>query len=203
VPYVLDSNGNIKTIYASIEVSDIEDGTDGELLTWDASGVIATVSTGSAGNVLVSNGAGAAPTFQSLAGGVTQATQAAIEAETNEDTYIPPDLIKHTPGAAKAWVNFNGTGTPAISASYNVTSITDNGTGDYTVVWDTDFSGSDYAVAGVTTESGANSDSGIVTLNSSTAPATTGVRIRTVDVNSAADVTDYDEVCVVAMGDHA
>ena len=34
---------------------------------------------------------------------------------------------------AKAWVNFDGTGTPAIGASFNVTSITDNGTGDYTV----------------------------------------------------------------------
>ena len=36
-------------------------------------------------------------------------------------------------GLAKAWVNFNGTGTVAIRASYNVSSITDNGTGDYTV----------------------------------------------------------------------
>ena len=35
--------------------------------------------------------------------------------------------------SARAWVNFNGTGTPAIRASGNVTSITDNGTGDYTV----------------------------------------------------------------------
>lgn len=36
-------------------------------------------------------------------------------------------------GIAKAWVNFNGTGTVAIRGSYNVSSITDNGTGDYTV----------------------------------------------------------------------
>lgn len=33
----------------------------------------------------------------------------------------------------RAWVNFNGTGTPAIRAAGNVTSITDNGTGDYTI----------------------------------------------------------------------
>jgi hypothetical protein len=33
----------------------------------------------------------------------------------------------------RAWVNFNGTGTPAIRASGNVSSITDNGTGDYTL----------------------------------------------------------------------
>lgn len=36
-------------------------------------------------------------------------------------------------GLAKAWVNFNGTGTVAIRANYNVSSITDNGTGSYTV----------------------------------------------------------------------
>jgi hypothetical protein len=35
--------------------------------------------------------------------------------------------------SARAWVNFDGTGTPAIRASGNVSSITDNGTGDYTV----------------------------------------------------------------------
>jgi len=35
--------------------------------------------------------------------------------------------------AARAWVNFNGTGTVAIRASGNVSSITDNGTGQYTV----------------------------------------------------------------------
>jgi len=33
----------------------------------------------------------------------------------------------------RAWVNFNGTGTVAIRASGNVTSITDNGNGDYTI----------------------------------------------------------------------
>ena len=35
--------------------------------------------------------------------------------------------------SARAWVNFNGSGTVAIRASGNVSSITDNGTGDYTV----------------------------------------------------------------------
>jgi hypothetical protein len=37
----------------------------------------------------------------------------------------------------KAWVNFNGTGTVAIRSSYNVSSITDNGTGAYTVNFST------------------------------------------------------------------
>jgi hypothetical protein len=47
--------------------------------------------------------------------------------------------------AARAWVNFNGTGTVAIQASGNVTSITDNGTGNYTVNFTTAMSDANYA----------------------------------------------------------
>jgi len=46
---------------------------------------------------------------------------------------------------AKAWVNFNGTGTVAIRASYNVSSITDNGTGDYTVNFTNAFADANYS----------------------------------------------------------
>jgi len=52
-----------------IPISELRAGTDGELITWDASGVAATVGVGSATNVLTSNGAGSAPTFQAAAGG--------------------------------------------------------------------------------------------------------------------------------------
>ena len=48
-------------------------------------------------------------------------------------------------GSAKAWVNFNGTGTVAIRASYNVSSITDNGTGDYTVNFTTAMPNANYS----------------------------------------------------------
>ena len=50
--------------------------------------------------------------------------------------------------ACRAWVNFNGTGTVAIRASGNVTSITDNGTGDYTVNFTTAMTDANYAVTG-------------------------------------------------------
>ena len=46
---------------------------------------------------------------------------------------------------AKAWVNFNGTGTVAIRASGNVSSITDNGTGDYTVNFTNAMTDANYA----------------------------------------------------------
>jgi hypothetical protein len=49
---------------------------------------------------------------------------------------------------SKAWVNFNGTGTVAIRASFNVSSITDNGTGDYTINFTNAFSDSSYSIVG-------------------------------------------------------
>jgi hypothetical protein len=48
-------------------------------------------------------------------------------------------------GIAKAWVNFNGTGTVAIRSSFNVSSITDNGTGSYTVNFTTALPNTDYS----------------------------------------------------------
>lgn len=59
---------------------------------------------------------------------------------------IPMDRVAQ--GVAAAWVNFNGTGTVAIRASYNVSSITDNGTGDYTVNFTTALADADYVVTG-------------------------------------------------------
>lgn len=51
--------------------------------------------------------------------------------------------------ACRAWVNFNGTGTVAIRASGNVTSITDNGVGDYTINFTTAMPDADYAMVGL------------------------------------------------------
>lgn len=51
-------------------------------------------------------------------------------------------------GAAKAWVNFNGTGTVAIRASFNVSSITDGGTGIYIMNFSSAFSDANYTALG-------------------------------------------------------
>lgn len=52
-------------------------------------------------------------------------------------------------GLAKAWVNFNGTGTVAIRASFNVSSITDNGVGNYTVNFTNAFVDLNYATVAI------------------------------------------------------
>lgn len=46
----------------------------------------------------------------------------------------------------KSWVNFNGVGTVAIRDSFNVSSITDNGNGDYTVTFSNAMSNANYCV---------------------------------------------------------
>ncbi len=51
-------------------------------------------------------------------------------------------------GRAKAWINFNGTGTVAIRGSFNVASITDHATGDYTINFTNSLSNANFVVAG-------------------------------------------------------
>lgn len=51
--------------------------------------------------------------------------------------------------ALKAWVNFNGIGTVAIRAAFNVSSITDNGTGDFNINFTNAMADANYAVVGV------------------------------------------------------
>jgi hypothetical protein len=80
-------------------------------------------------------------------------------------------------GIAKAWVNFNGTGTVAIRTSFNVSSITDNGTGDYTVNFTTAMPNADYCLVGA---SGRNTSPGPVPVSfqSSVNPTTSAARIE-------------------------
>jgi len=83
--------------------------------------------------------------------------------------------------ACKAWVNFNGTGTVAIRGEYNVSSITDNGAGDYTVNFTTAMPDANYAPAIATQRNGINSAVwGSVKYDSTM--ASSNVRIATVDV---------------------
>ena len=55
---------------------------------------------------------------------------------------------------SKAWINFNGTGTVAIRDSFNVSSLTDNGTGNYTMNFSAAMSDANYCVVSAGSESG-------------------------------------------------
>jgi hypothetical protein len=101
--------------------------------------------------------------------------------------------------APRAWVNFNGTGTVAIRASGNVTSITDNGTGDYTVNFTTAMPDADYvAVFGSAT---ANSSRGGAIVGENTTnvlKSTTQLRILAVALSNGtgADAAPSDQTII-------
>jgi hypothetical protein len=87
----------------------------------------------------------------------------------------------------RAWVNFNGTGTVAIRASGNVSSITDNTTGDYTVNFTTAMPDANYAA---TFAGGDGFFGSVVTIAYQTAPTTSSMRIRT--ATNSASPSDQD-----------
>ena len=87
--------------------------------------------------------------------------------------------------AARAWVNFNGTGTVAIRASGNVSSITDNNTGDYTVNFTTAMPDADYCVCGTT----GTTFKGVTF----TAPSPSGAfTTSSCRINASTPVSDFD-----------
>lgn len=85
------------------------------------------------------------------------------------NTGTTTDVIR---GSARAWVNFNGTGTVAIRSSYNVSSITDQGTGTYDINLSNSMSDINYSVitsgmidntsASVGYYSGIRTDNGVI-----------------------------------------
>jgi hypothetical protein len=139
--------------------------TANNVLLGNGTSAVQAVAPGTSGNVLTSNGT----TWESAAAPTpTIASTAEAEAGTNNTNFITPLRMRegfNASGSApvyacRAWVNFNGTGTVAIRASGNVSSITDNGTGDYTVNFTTAMPDANYAVAGTAMRSFDNSISG-------------------------------------------
>ena len=82
--------------------------------------------------------------------------------------------------ACRAWINFNGTGTIAIRDSGNVTSITDNGTGDYTVTFATAMPDLNYAVCGACGRDGSRTDNLNTTSISTDVYSTSSIRVLSV-----------------------
>lgn len=98
--------------------------------------------------------------------------------------------------AVKAWVNFNGTGTVAIRAAFNVSSITDNGTGDYTVNFTTALADANYSLNVTPGASGVGTN-GWQTKgyqSSATGYTTSGARVEGWSDSAAARV-DIFQVC--------
>lgn len=127
------------------------------------------------------------------------ATQAQMEAASSVTVYVSPGRAQYHPGIAKAWAMFNGTtvGTNAPTAGYNVTSVTRNGTGDYTVTFTIAMSSANYVVAG--TASRAAGSSNFISLNATT-PLSTG-SFSFLTRNDGGTAQDCEIVTVVTFGD--
>jgi hypothetical protein len=69
-----------------------------------------------------------------------------IRATTISDAAGTGPITLTGQSAAKAWVNFDGTGTIATRDSFNVASLTDNGTGNYTVNLTSSMSNTSYSI---------------------------------------------------------
>jgi len=114
-----------------------------------------------------------------------------------------PDATSMQTGqqAVKAWVNFNGTGVVAIRAGYNVSSLTDNGTGDYSVNFTTAMVDGNYSTVGsengpIGTSAGVVAVYRIATTGAIAAPTTNAVRVNSCNnIGNGADI-EYINVAV-------
>ena len=102
-------------------------------------------------------------------------------------------------GLAKAWVNFNGTGTVAIRDSFNVTSITDNGTGDYTINFTNALANANYAMTGSSGGANSTSNGAVYQYDQATAKTTSACRIILVSVSGG--VVDTPQIAIAFFGD--
>ncbi len=89
-------------------------------------------------------------------------------------------------GLCKSWINFDGTGTIAISDSHNVTSITDDGTALYTVTIANDMANATYALTVIGDDSGSRAN----TFGYAEAYAVGSFQIRLQDDQSSSIDTD-------------
>lgn len=101
-------------------------------------------------------------------------------------------------GCAKAWVNFNGTGTIAIRDSFNVSSITDRAVGQWTVNFTTAMPNANYVVSGMTSTDAATNR--FLELDGTSTALTTTAVLIALSVTTGVQA-DSSEVCVLITGD--
>lgn len=138
------------------------------------------------------------------------ATQTEVNTATDDERIVTPKkmlagLKNHLNAsgnapmfACRAWVNFNGTGTVAIRSSGNVSSITDNGVGNYTINFSSPMPDTNYAVAGFAVWGDAQA-AGLVSQTSGYAPSVNSIPIRTVNANSGSGFYDPTTATVIVV----
>ena len=106
-------------------------------------------------------------------------------------------------GLCKVWADIDMTGTATLDNSFNVTSITDGGTGLPTVTIANDFANANYCCAGMGPQGPSNNDECLVHFKTTSARSTGSCNFRTVDVYNASSAIDYDPNTIIFFGDLA
>lgn len=138
----------------------------------------------------------------SASGVLEIAVQSEMEAASSTLLAVTPGRQHFHSGSAKAWINLEQVGTISDRASYNVSSIVDEGTGLTTINWGTDFSSADYAVAAWAKSGDAgDGDGSFVTQAVANNKAAGSILIKVMDVSGG--TRDSGDVGIVAFGDFA
>lgn len=82
---------------------------------------------------------------EAILGMAKVATQALVDAGSDDLSIITSKKLRSAKSTCSAWVSWNGTGAVVVRDSYNVSSITDNGTGDFTVNFATPMASANYS----------------------------------------------------------
>lgn len=129
--------------------------------------------------------------FNGLTGEATQANQEAGSATT---VYVSPAKQHFHPSAVKGWAMINSAAT--VEASYNVTSATDNGVGNFAVTWNTDFSSLTYCRVGSFINANGGRSSNTMEIDYSSVSID---NIYTTTAAGAAD--DVEKMWIAVLGD--
>ena len=168
---------------------------DGTIISKDSAGAIGITSVRAtnahfSGTTRVTTGITTTATITT--GTITTAKVTTIQDASGNNGSTPEQIEQ---GRAKVWVNFDGTGTPAISDSLNASSITDNGAGNYTVNFTTAMSNANYCVVQGSNNYGGNNNAAYLKVDNLTTSS------FTVAIVASAAFTDRSVICMAVFGD--
>ena len=118
---------------------------------------------------------------------ISNAGQVTVQGEGTATTNLQQGLCKQ-------WIHFNGFGTIAIVGSFNTTSITDNGTGDYQVTIANDMANDDYSVSGTMCYDSTGTSSA-----ARQGPAVNEHAVGSYQVYTGSNTTSQDDAAVINM----
>ena len=119
-----------------------------------------------------------------------------VTSTINDDTGVLATQNGMT-GVCKAWLNYNASG-QTIRASFNISSVTYNGTGNYTLNFTTAMANANYSLTGIGQTPTGGTTANIIAIQNGSTPTTSAVQIRSLDQNIG--FVNPARVCVSVFG---